>query len=297
MLSVTVASLIFMIGAAFKIKTLRDFGAAEFYEAFASVLIVVFFLFVSAVIFGLTPSLLVGTINPYVTSLHLITATISSADYVLQNMFQVYIVAQFIQSIVISITTLGSNPASAVPGALLGYTQICIAFLYSTPVSVLFNFILDGVYGLYLEYYLIVFFAIAAIPAFLVPGVLFRIILPTRPLGGILIAMAIGFYLVMPTLFAVAFYLTAPQLNNQLIMAAHYLSLFDIGSAFLSGCHLSTLLTSTTQNLQASITSFWLLVLFYPVLIISITYAFITQFAAIVGGLPYSMKRLRGGLV
>jgi len=294
MLSITIASIIFMVGASFKIKALRNFGAAEFYEAFASTLIVVFFLFVSAVLFGLVPSLLVGTVNPYVTALHLIAATISSADYVLQNLFQVYIVAQFIQSITITIETLGSNLAGV--GTLLGFVHIYIAFQYSTPAVVLFNFILDGVYGLYLEYYLIVFFAIAAIPAFLVPGVLFRAILPTRPLGGILIAMGIGFYLIMPTLFAVAFYLTAPQLNTQLVLAAHYLSLYDTGGALSSYGELP-LLISTIQNLQSSISSFWLLVLFYPVLIISITYAFITQLAAIIGGVPYSMKKLRGGLI
>jgi len=293
MLSVTIASLVFMIGASFKIKALRDFGAAEFYEAFASALIVSMFMFVSAALFGLVPSLFVGTINPYATALHLISQTISYADNVLHNLFQAYIVTEFIRSVSVTIQVRDLPIVSATAGILQSFAKLCIAVLYSAPAWVLFGFIVDGVYALYLEYYLIIFFAIAAIPAFLVPGVLFRTMLPTRPLGGILISVAIGFYLIMPTLFAVAFNLTSPQLNSELVVAAHYLSLYDIGSAFGS-CASLGLLNATTHNLQAAMTGFWLLILFYPALIVSITYAFITQFAEIIGGVAYSAGKLRG---
>ncbi len=303
LLAFLIAALIIMVGIAAKSDSIRNFGMGEFLEATASTVIVLTFLYISAVMFGLFPGSLVGPINPYATALHLISSTITSTQGIYNTLFSTYSTAAFYASMSTSIGVGGLSSVGAVTGSIIkiasGVTKQAyagiITLLFIEPAQVLSAFLIDSTALLYAEYFLMVFFAVSAIPAFLVPGVIFRAILPTRALGGILIAMAMGFYIVMPTMFALAYYFTAPQLGQQLSILSATMNQFGSGTGSQTNALTPTSpLVTTITGVQSAMGSYWLLILFYPSLIIATTYFFIVQVSQFIGGAAYAGSRMRG---
>ncbi len=294
LLSLAIAGTIFMFGSAMKNSKIRNFGIAELYEVSATMVIVVMFMYVSAVLFGLTPGAFVGTINPYATSLHLITSTISSGESLYTSLFNVYMVDSFYISVK---ETLSSSYFSAT--GLINITNTLRTFplvvYFIEPANKLASLIVDGITILYAEYYLIVFFAVASIPAFIIPGVIFRALFPTRALGGMLIAIGVAFYLVVPTLFAVAFYFTSPTVQQQFSYATQQLNRFGSGSSAINNAlSPASPIVTDVSSIESAMSSFWLMILFYPSLISALAYVFIQQFSAFIGGATKSMGKARG---
>jgi hypothetical protein len=297
LIAFSIASVIFAVGAGIKSDRIRNFGIGELYEATASAIIILIFLFVSAVAFGLVPSIVVGTINPYATSLGLINKTINSAEAIYTSLFSIYVTDAQYTSITITLL-IGGAPLKSIASQIL----TSIPQLYSAPLSIFVlepasaigGLIIDGITALYAEYYLLIFFASVSIPAFLVPGTIFRAIFPTRAFGGMLIALAMGFFIVMPSLFAVAYYFTAPNLLSSMQLTASQLTRFGSGAgAETNGLTATSPLPTLLQNVNSEMSSFWLLILFYPSLIMAVTYAFVTQVATFIGGATYTGSRLR----
>ncbi len=284
LLAFTVAALIFMIGVAFKNDRIRNFGIGELYESTASAIIVVLFLYISAIVLGLGPSIVVGGINPYATSIHLISSTINQAEILYSSIYTIYLSDTFYTTIGASIYIQDYNITAPLSYARLLYTFPLQTF-FIQPSLAIGGFLVDGIAALYAQYYLIVFFSVAAIPVFIVPGVIFRIFFPTRALGGVLIAIGIAFYLVMPTLFAVAYYFTSPQLLHGLETTTSQLNRWGSGTGSQQNALSPTSpLSEALSSAQSALSSFWLLILFYPSLIIAVSYVFITQLATFIGG-------------
>ena len=293
LLAFMIASIIFMVGVALRDNKIRNFGIGELYEATASAIIVVFFLYVCAIVFGITPAILVGAINPYPVAFNLILSTINSAEAVYQSIFGVYLTDMFYVSINTQLSVYGLN-LNGISSTITSIYTLYLEVFVIQPSAVIATFLVDGIAALYSEYYLIVFFAVASIPAFVIPGVVLRAILPTRALGGVLMAIGIGFYLVMPTMFAVAYYFTAPQILHQLATANSQLNRWGTGSgAETNGLSPSAPLPLALQSVQSALSSFWLMILFYPVLIIAVAYAFISQLANFLGGASNISGRIR----
>jgi hypothetical protein len=291
LLAFSIASLIVMVGIAFKSERMRNFGIAEIYEATASAIIVGIFLYVCTVMFGVTPSVFVGSINPYSTALNQIPQTINDAQQLFTSMFNIYYFLRWFTTQQILFTTVTFT--FPIQGAL-SFIDLPLNLYFLDPARAISFFLVDGILALWSEYYLIVFFSIAAIPAFIVPGVVFRTFLPTRALGGVMMAIGIAFYLVMPTLFSVAFYLTSPQLQSSMMSQVTQLNRFGSGSAAESNAAgPQSPLALQLQSVQSDMASFWLLVLFYPTLIIGVVYATILQLANFLGGSYGNAAKLR----
>lgn len=300
-----IGSMIFMVGMAFKSDRIRDFGIGEVYEAMASGIVVGAFLYISAVMFGILPGSLVGAINPYATAFNQIQTTIQSAQYTFTQLFNLYLPIQFTTSISQSIKIAGSaglggsiaNAASEAINVGVKYGLFPLTIFWVDPANVIAGFLADGIVLLYSEYYLMIFLATSAIPVFLAPGVVFRALAPTRALGGMMIAIALAFFIVVPSLFAIVYYFTGPTLQQQLNIAAAQAGKFSASSI---NSQLGTLgptspLVVQLQNVQQAMSSFWLQIIFYPLLIISMTYAFITQAANFLGSTAKAMGgKIRG---
>ena len=112
-----------------------------------------------------------------------------------------------------------------------------------------------------------------------------------------MIALALGFYFVMPIMFSVAYYFTAPQLMSQLSAESLLLNRFNTSSVQLSSINPSNPAIGVLSEINTSMQSFWLLILFYPALIISVTYAFVVQVANFIGGAAQMGGRIRGGFI
>ncbi len=291
-LSFAVAGLIYMVGVAAKSDRIRDFGDGELYEALASGIIVVAFLYVSAVVFGVVPGFVTGSsINPYATAFSLMLSTIQQAEALYNSLYQGFIAASFYSSLEVTLTI---PPAGFSTDLFLPLYATAVQFFFIQPATTLMGFLTDAILVIYAEYYTLVFFSISAIPAFLVPGVVLRAIFPTRALGGMLIAMAMGFYLVVPTMFAIAFYFTAPTTISQTGALATQVTKYGSNSgAVMNSVSSSSPLASLMGTAGAAMTGFWLMILFYPMLIIAVAYAFIVQVANFIGGASNMSGRLR----
>lgn len=144
---------------------------------------------------------------------------------------------------------------------------------YVFPEGLVASFLIDGLYVLWGIYYLLIFFSVIG-PVFVILGIVFRAILPTRGLGGMLIALGMGFYLVAPTLLA---FLYSPGVNPypSNLNASACGGIIN-GSFIPSSCSLFGTILSVMNGL-------WLQIIFYPILTIAITYSFITQMANFIG--------------
>ncbi len=304
LISFAIAGVIYMGGALAGSSKIKSFGIAELYEAAATGIIVAIFLYVCAVVFGILPGLTVGPINPYATALHYITQVISQAQSLYSSLFFIYFKIQYYFSYTLTVGgtvsvlegVLAKTLASIGSGEniALAIGKFAISFLYLDPSMALMNIISDGIMLLWAEYYLIIFFAIASIPVFLIPGVIFRAIIPTRALGGMLMAIAITFYLIVPTMFAIAFYFTAPNALNEMNTAATLLNKFGAGQGSRTNALTpASPLILQLKDAQNAMAGFWLMLLFYPVLIIAVAYAAITQLATFLGGVAKMGGRMR----
>jgi hypothetical protein len=315
LISFTVAAIIFMVGIALKSDKIRNFGIGEIYEATATAIIVIAFMYITSVLFGLWPSVLVGPINPYATAFHLMGQTINTTQTFYTALFNFYVSASFIDSITITpsivATTVGGkvipipgwllsilNPIMASASAVTNLIKAAASFMLEVLILAPTNSLLAQINGtlqlLYLEYYTMVFFSIAAVPVFLVPGVILRAFIPTRAMGGMMIAIAIGFYLVMPTMFSVVYYFTAPQLMQQFTTMTSTINQVNnqpMSQLLLMGKNSPSI--TTIQNAGTAMSSFWLLVLFYPMIIAGVTFAFIVQIGNFIGGSTQISSRIR----
>jgi hypothetical protein len=241
----------------------------------------------------------VGNINPYATAFTMITQTLTVAQAMYTSLFNVYFSLSYVTSVQISIIPGGVIGALGTVLKVIGFLPQLFLNIYSLPLIIRFidpataiaGFLSDGMAILYAEYYLMVFFAVAAIPVFLIPGVLFRAIFPTRALGGILIAFAFGFYLVMPSMFAVAYYFTAPTVQRDMSLST--LQLQGIAAKPQAAIASSSPIAQQLQSVKSSLNGFWLMIFFYPPLIIAITYAAVQQIANFIGRVAQFGKSMR----
>ena len=341
--SFSLATVMFLAAQILNNSKVRNFAIGEYYEAIATAIIVTGFLFLTAVIVGLMPSLIIGA-NPYVTSLNYISNTISSTQSMLSILFNIYVTdSQLVTSHIAfctgpplsspigsgsgaaSITggsgagtieappvlAAGSSTASTVssttPSAQIGGITPCIGssdvadflepavtVLFILPAQVYMNLQTDALALLYGEFYLIMILMYAAIPVFLIPGIILRAILPLRGLGGMMIAIAIGTYIIMPTLFAVSYYFTNPELQSQVQSATTALAQYGNGpGAQLNAATPQSPLPQTLNLLQQGLGAYWMAVLFYPVLIFAITYAMIVQIAQFLGNMTSMSSKFK----
>jgi hypothetical protein len=287
--SYTIAAVLFMFGIALRNDKLRTFGMGELYEATATALIVLLFAFISSVMFGLLPGYLgVGAIDPYDATLTYLATTINSTYAVASHLFYVGALGYSYAGVSISVG-IGQQNISIPP-----LWSLAFQYYFFWPAWVVTAFMFEAMIALYVQYYLIIFFMYAAIPVFLIPGIIFRSLIPTRNLGGMMMAMAIGFYFIMPTLYGIAYAYTSTNISSQL--AQQQVALYRYGSG--SGVITNALspqspLASTVDQLHSAFGAFWLSILFFPALIIALTYAIITQIAEILGGMAKTSGRLR----
>jgi len=279
--SFTIAAVIFVAGIAARNSKLRSYGVGEFYEAGASLIFVVFFMLLAALIFGIIPGLYIG-VDPYNTSLTYIYNTINATQGLLTALYNPAMLAYFYTSISITVGTL------ATLSSILQYLAIPLEILFIIPATALSSLLVEGLLALYTEFYLILFAMYASIPLFLIPGIFLRSIMPTRSVGGLLIGAAIGFYFILPTLFSIAFFFTSEGTMQAFTAATAQLNSISQGGNAITNGALPNGPNSIPQEIkviQESMGSFWISVIFYPALILALTYFSITTIADLLGGM------------
>jgi hypothetical protein len=335
--SFTLATILFIAAQILNNGKIRNFAIGEYYEAIATTIIVAGFLFLTAVMVGLIPSLIIGT-NPYVSSLNYVSNTINSTQNMLTELFNIAVADKQLMTTHIAVCTgfnsggastgaaqIGAPPTPELPniaasgiasqsaasgassslpiysgaaqiGSVSGtqwcsddiadYLEPAITVFFYIPAMAYISLQSDAIALLYGEFYMIMIFMYAAIPVFLIPGIILRSILPLRGLGGMMIAIAIGTYIIMPTLFSVAYYFTNQSMTQQLLGVTSALASYGNGpGAQLNAVSPQSPLPQELNLLRQGLGSYWMSVLFYPVLIFAITYAMIVQIAQFLGNM------------
>jgi hypothetical protein len=273
------------MGSAIKNERWRSMGVGELYEAIAGVMIVGLFLYIAWVFLviipsSLAPTVLSGSTSPIYFTLSSIYHMEGSLENAFNQVYAPYFYWMYFLSLQFNVKVSNLNAVPINTSALL-FPFIITEVL---PLYAIAQFLVDAMYILWAEYFLIVYATLTAIPVFIIPGIFLRAFFPTRPFGSMMIAIGMGFLIVMPTLFAFAFSAICAPANG--------------GSPTLTSCNLGTEIPSKAQGLFNNeinnyIAPFWILVLFIPSLIIALTYAFITTTANFLGQAANMGGRLR----
>lgn len=288
-----VAAVIFMIGIAIRNEKIKNFGMGEIYEAVATALIAIFFLTLAAILFGVIPAYTVGSIDPYNTSLSYIGSTMNSSATVLTSILNVVMIDYFYSTLNLDVYIGGAPTVTNVINKASSLAPLITAFVIE-PSKVIGGFLIDALVALSAEFYMILFFMYIAIPVFLIPGIIFRAIFPLRSIGGMLIGAAFAFYVVMPLLFSVAYYFTNTSQLQMLNSAAAAIQANGAGTlAETNAVSPTAPLVVAMTGLESSMGGFFLSILFYPVLILTITYAAMTTVADFIGGAAKSTGKMR----
>ena len=230
---------------------------------------------------GILPSLVTGPINPYDTALSYMGTEIGAVSGLMRSLFTPYIIDSYYTTISIKICVSGAVCTDPYQEAIAP----AIGILFIIPLKILTPLLSDGLLVLYTQIYMILFFMYASIPIFLIPGVILRSIFPMRSVGGMLIAIAIGFYFIMPVLYSVAFYFTNTGVLQTLNSASVALQTYGNGSgAQTNGISPTSPLVLAVGSVQSGMGAFWMSVLFYPSLILAVTYESIRILADFIGG-------------
>jgi len=279
-----IAALFFLVGSALKNERWRSMGVGELYEAIAGALIVGLFLYIAYVFLvvvpgSLAPTVVQGSASPITFTLSTINSMESSLEGAFSDAYNNYFSWMALLSTEVKLEAGGVTLPSINIGAF-GFPFLITSVL---PDYAIAQFIIDAMYILWAEYFMIVYSTLMAIPMFILPGIFLRAFFPTRGFGSMMIAVGMGFLIVMPTLFAFAFSAVCGASG---------------GTANLNSCNLGGVIPSEAQGLfnnQMSnyIAPFWVLILFIPALVLALTYAFITTTANFLGQAPTMGGRIR----
>ena len=303
LLSFSIAAVLIMLGIALRSDRMRVFGIGELYEALATAIIVILFSFVAAELFGILPGFFAGSFNPYTVSLNYLSQSIHATGTTLTYLWQIATLDYFYagQQVTECIGEVDFKCAERIT-VVSPIFKYGVIYGFFWPAWSLEDLMIGGFIAMNLEFYMIIFLMYAAIPVFLVPGVIFRAFMPTRHLGGMMMATAIGFYFFMPMLFSIAYYFTNTGVTSQLDAITNALGRYggctagaaSCSSAIKNSISPSSPLIETLASAPRVLSSFWLSTIFYPALISAMTYAFIVQVGEILGGMARSSSRLRG---
>ncbi len=331
MLSFTIGAFIFIIGTAIKSDRIRNFGIGEIYEAIATALIVGSFLIIAGLLLQTIPASVTGSLgsaggsttvvpvtDPYFTATTAISNTVNALQYEYDCVFNgntqsyiplgpggetlqtcpikagdvvgtsdnfVFLSDYLSQSLEIGIY---NEPivATSAESLLIG-EEFNYYVQYIFPEIQVTVFVIDGLLVLWGLQYLLYFFSFVS-PVFIVIGVILRAVFPLRPMGGMLIAVGIGFYIVAPTLIS---FLYSANINPYAVTTENTLvNLACTGISPPPTC-------SFFFTISSLFTGLWLQAVFFPILVIAITYTFITQLATFIGASPIMGSRLRTGFI
>jgi len=289
-----IAVMIFVAGVVLRNEKVRNFGIGEIYEAMATALIAAGFLFLMAVLFGLIPAqLATGPLNPYDTALSYVAKLIVTTQKVIVALVEPIMTDYFYSSISITVSGFTGSSVLNLIGSLI--QQIFLFFI--EPAKVVMLLLEDGMLALFFEFYAMLLFMYIGIPVFLIPGIILRAIFPLRPLGGMLMAIAISFYLIMPILFSIAYLFTNQSAAvANLNQAASQIAASGQGVNAEINAESPTAplaeIVSSNGLLTGSMGAYFLSVLIYPAIIFAVCYSFMTVIADFIGGVKRATGRL-----
>lgn len=282
-------ALAYMIGIGFDLHWLRVWAKSEFYQALASAILVGSLLLMTATIFDEGVGRILGEgVNPFTVAL----SYLDNLEVTLQNYYNIYYWCNFPTEALSSFSFYEN---------VVGIDMPLFFFLKPLrvePLHIANSYIVQSLVLLSMWREVILFFRDAAFATFLPLGVFLRIFPPTRGAGGLLIAIALAFFIVFPTMFAFLALMSEDEtaLSAQLIDIRDACTGITIDTSSFRCCDRD--LDSVAQiseeqsdpsviaevnSGQAYLPGILLKLLFYPIVVMAVTVTFIRTLAPLLG--------------
>jgi len=282
-----VVALAYMLGIALNLDGLRKWAKSEFYQALASAVIVGGLIFMIDIMLNEGFQTMIGGMNPYKKAYVYLDGVMSSLYSIYINVYRTNFIIEFLTTFTFYFNAAGLDFS---PFELL-----------LSPVSEHFHFqayvVTMAAILTAFQRALIHLFYNTGFTVFIPAGVLLRIFPWTRGAGGLLIAIGIGLSIVYPIMFTfVAMMSENPsEVRNKANELGNSIGGFNLDefgackSDFESASDVATEKALSPQLRAASawilgwLSSVWLKIFYYPMLILIVTFTFIRTISPLLG--------------
>lgn len=282
-----VVALAYMLGIALNLDGLRKWAKSEFYQALASAVIVGGLIFMIDIMLNEGFQTMIGGMNPYKKAYVYLDGVMSSLYYIYINVYRTNFLLEFLASFTIYSNAVGFD---------LSPLEIILS-----PLSEHFHFqayvVTMAAILTAFQRALIHLFYNTGFTVFIPAGVLLRIFPWTRGAGGLLIAIGIGLSIVYPIMFTfVAMMSENPsEVRNKANELGNSIGGFDLSefgacasdfgvmADFATEKALSPQLKAASAWILGWLSSVWLKIFYYPMLVLIVTFTFIRTISPLLG--------------
>lgn len=282
-----IVSIAYMLGVFFSLDGLKKWAKAEFYQALASTVLVVFLLLMMDIMLNQGVQTMIGGMNPYRKAYSYIDEVLASLHAIYRNVYLVNFPLEFLTTFSFYFNAAGLDfaPFELILSPLVEQLHfqahvVAIATITAASQKALIHLFYNTGFSLF-------------IPA----GVLLRIFPWTRGAGGLLIALGIGLAIVYPIMFTYVALMSenpsevqnkASQLGNSIggfNFSDYGACATDFEAATDVATHraLSPELRNASAWILGWVSGVWLKIFFYPMFVLIVTFTFIRTIAPLLG--------------
>jgi len=281
------AALAYMVGYGFDMRELRMWAKSELLQALASAVLVGFLIVMSQIMLDEGMAVILGqSTNPFAIGHRYLN---HMSDYLVDKYRWAYGLNWLPE--MTSSFYLFSNT-----GGPERYPFLFLKPIFSDPLHLAGHFIIQILMVIYFQQALLSFFQQKMFTVVLPLGVFLRIFPITRGAGGLLIAIAIGFFIVYPTMFAFVAKMTGENMAMSDVMNTGSASTVGVDFTQFSACEqdfesmaeisenmVSPAVISKVNQFHSFVPPIILKSVFYPMIIFAVTISFIRIAAPLLG--------------
>lgn len=287
MVSFLIVAVAYMIGIGFNLRELNMWAKSEFYQAMASAALVVFLLSITYVMLDEGLAHIIGVhINPFRQAYDYLHELIITLEFWFNYNYAWVAPLEAAASLAIYQNAVG----------FVVYPLVFLKPLIIEPLHFINNYIIQVLLVCYMQLALLGFIQRSMFNVFLPLGVILRSFPPTRGAGAFMIAFAIGFFIVFPTVFSFILQMTEEKQELESRLAVDEVETLGVNLEEFNACEsdfeaLSEFAEKTTDpeitskiNQYASfLPDIIMKMVFFPMVIFGLTISFIRMLAPILG--------------
>jgi len=284
LISFLIATLAYMVSVIFDLKGLRNWAKSEFYQALASAVLVVALISLSYVMFDVGVRAMIGSIDPFQQAQNYLDGVLSDLSSLYVSTYDFNFLFEILPSFTfyINAAAFSIKPFFWLVPTLITKHHLVTQLVATVTVTASF------------QKALIFFFINTGFAVFLPLGVILRAFPFTRGAGGLLIAIAIGFFIVYPVMFTYVSLMseskpTAEEIAGSLTFGGLDLEQFSAGAVdFENATEFANVALQPEAAQKVDFIYGWLgpvaiKIFYYPVVVFMVTLTFIRTISPILG--------------
>jgi hypothetical protein len=285
LVSFSLATLAYMVSVIFELRGLRNWAKAEFYQALASAVIVSGLMLLTTLMFNVGVKAMIGTdINPFQRSMDYLDGVLKELSSLYTSTYDQNFLFELLPTFTfyINAAAFSIKPFFWLTPTVITKNHLITQLITTVAITTSF------------QKALIFFFVNTGFAVFLPLGVILRAFPLTRGAGGLIIAIAIGFFIVYPVMFTYVSLMseakpTVEEITGSMTFGGLELGQFSAGAIDFEN---ATEFANSALNPQvAQKVDFifgWLgpvaiKIFYYPVVVFMVTLTFIRTISPLLG--------------